>query len=992
MTTNNPISLAFLIMLKNEEKHIIPTLESGKEVCQDYFYLDTGSTDNTEKVVTTWCKENRKTLHFFSKPFIDFSTNRNHLLSQFMSSNCSHAILMDANDILIGGKQLIAFLQSFPNFDTYRIEQRWADVDDKLISFYTNRLISRSNKIEYKGKIHEIILPTTNEKITEKKCPNTFYLFQDRSLEEKSAKERYTRDIELFAEELREDPTNTRALYYLANSYFFSEKYNEAISYYLSRIKANKEQRLVEEMFQSFLRIGKCYYYLHNWENAQIFFWKAWDYYHDVEPILIIASHYDNIGDKSTALALGQLALTAEKVDDGAHKDINFYDFFRWQFVAKLCNYSNAKLGYDCSLQALQGSGNIKDKKMINEMMYINLMLRSHLLESYSIYSNKPLIVIYGGKSYRKWNGKNITQVGGLGGAETSAVYLAENLTKKYEVIMCCDTPTIETISNVRYIPLKEYDGIVNAYFIDALIVLRYSEALRYGVNIVQTWLWLQDITPIGNFVFNNNLTKIIVLTEFHKKKLLKLVNKDLQQMIESRIVILGNAIGNASMYEENVSKVPLRFIYSSCPSRGLENVIDVFNIIHHKHPTSSLHIFSDFDNDYVKSRIDTKKLLDLISNSEGVINHGRVSQDQLAHEMLLSEFWVYTPSFNKFEETFCITALECQCAKVKCICDGSGSLREIVGERGIILESIKVEDIVSEVEKEIATPTLDTNKIQQEMIVRSWSNEVGKWDREIQEGISKIPKSVCGYLNFGTTIDLPLIIPIEEDIYWSNFLQYHNWEPEVLKIIAKESTKDTTFLDIGAYVGSISISLAEYVKEVHSYEPNKYIFEYLKKNIETSKKTNIHLNNFALGESESKGTLTSSKLGQIGRRCIKDEKGEIDRKTLDELWGKEEKRDFILKIDVQGEEKNILDGGKEFIRVNRPTIIIEIENDELFGILDQLNYYLFLIDEGKTSRNYICVNKNQVGKFIKKYKEFISVCKEEHCTNFGVLNKIKIK
>ena len=57
------VSLA--IMVKNEEKNIVKTLSSCTNYIDNLYIYDTGSTDNTIRVITDFCDKNNEHRGFF---------------------------------------------------------------------------------------------------------------------------------------------------------------------------------------------------------------------------------------------------------------------------------------------------------------------------------------------------------------------------------------------------------------------------------------------------------------------------------------------------------------------------------------------------------------------------------------------------------------------------------------------------------------------------------------------------------------------------------------------------------------------------------------------------------------------------------------------------------------------------------------------------------------------------------------------------------------
>ena len=138
-------------------------------------------------------------------------------------------------------------------------------------------------------------------------------------------------------------------------------------------------------------------------------------------------------------------------------------------------------------------------------------------------------------------------------------------------------------------------------------------------------------------------------------------------------------------------------------------------------------------------------------------------------------------------------------------------------------------------------------------------------------------------------------------------------------------------FVDVGANHGHYTMISSGICKSKSIViEPVSETFERLKMNIELNKLKNVKL--FNLGISDSKGQLyISNNLGSMNRiiDCSKKHNNWelIKVTTLDKLLS-EEKKINLLKIDVEGFEKQVLIGCKEILKnpfLN--VIIIELNN-----------------------------------------------------------------
>jgi glycosyltransferase involved in cell wall biosynthesis len=132
------------------------------------------------------------------------------------------------------------------------------------------------------------------------------------------------------------------------------------------------------------------------------------------------------------------------------------------------------------------------------------------------------------------------------------------------------------------------------------------------------------------------------------------------------------------------------RFIYSSSPDRGLDTLLELFPRIRERLPEAELHIFYGFENwdRALGMRVDRdaeawRDRIRAAMQQPGVFFRGRVGQRELAREMMRSDIWFYP---TRFEETYCITALEAQMAGALCVASDLGALRTTVADRGVLL------------------------------------------------------------------------------------------------------------------------------------------------------------------------------------------------------------------------------------------------------------------------------------------------------------------
>jgi len=172
-----------------------------------------------------------------------------------------------------------------------------------------------------------------------------------------------------------------------------------------------------------------------------------------------------------------------------------------------------------------------------------------------------------------------------------------------------------------------------------------------------------------------------------------------------------------------------------------------------------------------------------------------------------------------------------------------------------------------------------------------------------------------------------------------------------------KIKPKGKLALDIGAHVGIWTRRLANDFDTVIAFEPLKKHIECHKKNCEGL--ANVTLNEVAL--SHKKGTNiittrdTNSGMSTMDTPRWKWKKSfpqMIESRTLDSY--KFPKIDFI-KMDVEGWEEHVLEGGMKTILKHRPRMYIEIWDKNLTYINSMLWQKMWYSVTKVSGENYIC-------------------------------------
>lgn len=185
------------------------------------------------------------------------------------------------------------------------------------------------------------------------------------------------------------------------------------------------------------------------------------------------------------------------------------------------------------------------------------------------------------------------------------------------------------------------------------------------------------------------------------------------------------------------------------------------------------------------------------------------------------------------------------------------------------------------------------------------------------------------------------------------NHFSSEHWAPHLLiyqayiRIIGSGLASKGCAIDAGAHIGIATVHFSHYFDEVIAFEPCKENFNCLARNCEELE--NVKLMMMGLGSKNGKAVLQTVD-DNTGAGFIQDVE-ERQYRPEDSIDGK--KKDVrittidslevdcsLIKIDVQGYEKNVLDGARQTISKWKPIIIVEMEdsNDRVEGVKESMS------------------------------------------------------
>lgn len=210
----------------------------------------------------------------------------------------------------------------------------------------------------------------------------------------------------------------------------------------------------------------------------------------------------------------------------------------------------------------------------------------------------------------------------------------------------------------------------------------------------------------------------------------------------------------------------------------------------------------------------------------------------------------------------------------------------------------------------------------------------------------------------------------------------YGEWCQQEFQLLEQIIKPGQFILDVGANIGTHTVFFAQRVGQsglVMAFEPQRLVFQMLCGNVAINALTNVICKNAAVGKTlrEINIPLLDWRIKQnFGSLSLCDKKDEkkcekVDQLTIDSLHLNS---CHLMKIDVEGMEMDVLQGGRESIIKFHPILFIEIHGENLSSriipFLTKLNYSLYwFISSYYNENNYCQKKKNVFVKFIPSVK-----------------------
>ena len=227
-------TICLAMIVRDEEAIIERCLRSVRDKVDCWVVCDTGSADNTREMVRSLLSDLPGDLH--ETEWVDFGHNRSELLG-LAREVADYLLLIDAD-------QTVRALEPLPRLeaDAYLLRETGA------LDFSVIRLVRGDRRWWYEGPTHEYI--ATDEEFSQE--PLEAWEIEHRT-DGSSRAGKLIRDVSLLKQALVRDPSSSRSVFYLAQTYRDLGKPELAIRYYRRRVAMGGWD---EEVFYANLQEG----------------------------------------------------------------------------------------------------------------------------------------------------------------------------------------------------------------------------------------------------------------------------------------------------------------------------------------------------------------------------------------------------------------------------------------------------------------------------------------------------------------------------------------------------------------------------------------------------------------------------------------------------------------------------------------------------------------------------------------------------------------
>lgn len=172
----------------------------------------------------------------------------------------------------------------------------------------------------------------------------------------------------------------------------------------------------------------------------------------------------------------------------------------------------------------------------------------------------------------------------------------------------------------------------------------------------------------------------------------------------------------------------------------------------------------------------------------------------------------------------------------------------------------------------------------------------------------------------------------VSDDLYLENIGKV--FEPHMTELFKSLLSPVHSVVDVGANIGMTSILFGMLADKVISFEAVPSTYTIMCKNIQNAGLHNVTLLNLGLGDMAREACITFAANNRSGGFVSDHVRPERDHVTesvkivrLDDVYAEYLQRVDFIKIDVEGFERQVIEGAREVLNKFRPTVVLELNH-----------------------------------------------------------------
>ncbi len=658
-----PISVC---IITREDPHLEACIASFRDHVEEVNVLITSEVDHESENVCRKKSANWKkfTACNVDDKIVDFSLARNESLAM---ATQPWVMWIDSDDIMVGAENLAAIVARSNEVDAHLFpyEYSYNEQGHVTCKHYRERLVSNKNW-HFVGPVHEVLLPNEGFRPNQIRSEEVTYKHQRQFI---TKPQESGRNLRILKKYIEENPDDARTMYYIGLEYSNNGDRENAVKYLSKYIDVSGwDDERAMACFKLIEIAGANYADALRWAFKSMEIKSDWfePYYHVCKLF-----YYQQQWQK--AVDFGKLALskgpteTLLFVNENDRYDIHSYLNVALNHVDDLAGALES-----CKAGLIGNPGNtdlLNNKALFEKALNVEVVPAPVELP---VTDRECLeIVFVAGPACEPWSPDNL-KTSGIGGSETMLIHQAKNLAAlghNVTVYAMADG----TFDGVTYLHFSKYRDLS----CDVLVVSRNAQFLDDSFNVSAhiRLLWCHDVSAIcATSALLLKADKLLALSEWHAENLVKLHN-----VHPSKVMVTRNGI-DLKRFSKKIERSQFKCINSSSPDRSLPVLLECWKEIKKQVPQAELHLFYGFHNWKSMAANDTlqmdliRRLEKQIAETDGVIFHDRVSQDELAEAFQSSKAWLY-PTW--FTETSCISAMEAQAAGCYIVTSPIAALKE---------------------------------------------------------------------------------------------------------------------------------------------------------------------------------------------------------------------------------------------------------------------------------------------------------------------------